>query len=88
MSTYADIYCMDKDGTKARAAFGERLRALRISAGMSQEQLGEAAGLDRTYISSTERGRRNISLNAITKTAAALQKSPAIFFQPKDGAKR
>jgi transcriptional regulator with XRE-family HTH domain len=74
---------MDKDRTKEKAAFGDRLRTLRLSAGLSQEQLGEAADLDRTYISSTERGRRNISLTAITQIASALKISPAAFFEDR-----
>jgi len=79
---------MDTESTKAKVAFGERLRALRLSAGLSQEQLGEAAGLDRTYISSTERGHRNISLTAITQIASALKISPATLFESRDRGER
>lgn len=57
--------------------FGERLRELRLERGFSQEKLGELAGLDRTYISSAERGRRNVTLKAIHKLADALGVSPA-----------
>jgi transcriptional regulator with XRE-family HTH domain len=67
-----------------RLKFGSKLRSLRTAAGLSQEKLGELAGLDRTYISSAERGRRNISLDAITRVAEALQISPADFFDTKD----
>jgi DNA-binding XRE family transcriptional regulator len=64
------------------AAFGARLRALRVQRGLSQEQLSEASGLHRTYVSSVERGARNISLAAMWRLAVALDTTPADFFSP------
>jgi transcriptional regulator with XRE-family HTH domain len=52
--------------------FGNRLREVREKAGISQEKLAELAGLHRTYVSSVERGKRNISLQNIERLAAAL----------------
>lgn len=52
--------------------FGERLRQVRSAQGISQEKLAELAGLHRTYVSSVERGERNISLVNIEKLAQAL----------------
>lgn len=52
--------------------FGKRLRELRSERELSQEKLGELAGLDRTYVSSAEAGRRNVSLKTIYKLAEAL----------------
>ena len=57
--------------------FGERVRAKRIEVGLSQEQLGQKTGLDRTYISGIERGLRNIGLINVHKIAAALDVSAA-----------
>ena len=57
--------------------FGEQLRAARLAIGISQEELGHRAGLDRTYISSCERGKRNISLEAIVRLSKALNLSPS-----------
>jgi transcriptional regulator with XRE-family HTH domain len=52
--------------------FGEQLRRVRTRQGISQERLAELAGLHRTYVSSVERGLRNISLLNIDKLADAL----------------
>jgi len=56
---------------------GRRVRQLRLERGLSQEALGELAGLDRTYISSTESGRRNVTIQTINKLAKALGVAPA-----------
>lgn len=52
--------------------FGTRLREIRLTKGISQERLAELAGLHRTYVSSVERGERNISLENIDRLATAL----------------
>lgn len=62
--------------------FGLQLRALRSERGLSQEQLGLIAGLDRTYISGIERGLRNVSLINIFRIAAALEINASELFRP------
>ncbi|MBO5307402.1 MAG: helix-turn-helix transcriptional regulator [Lentisphaeria bacterium] len=52
--------------------FGDRVRELRISQGLSQEVLAQKSGLHRTYIGGIERGERNVSLENIQKIAKAL----------------
>jgi transcriptional regulator with XRE-family HTH domain len=52
--------------------FGQRMRALRVAKGLSQEEFAANCGLDRTYISGVERGRRNISLKNIEVVAQSL----------------
>lgn len=42
--------------------FGARLRALRTAHGMTQLQVADRFGIDRSYISEVERGRKGISL--------------------------
>ena len=39
---------------------------------MSQQDLAQAADLDRAYLSSVEHGKQNISIGAISKLAKAL----------------
>lgn len=53
--------------------FGQKLRAVRKDKGISQERLAELAGLHRTYVSSVERGERNVSIETIEKLANALK---------------
>ena len=45
--------------------------------GISQEKLAELAGVHRTFVSSVERGERNISLANIVRLARALEVAPA-----------
>ena len=59
---------------------GKRVRELRNSIGISQEELADWADLDRTYITSVECGKRNISIVNIEKLAKALKVSLAEFF--------
>jgi transcriptional regulator with XRE-family HTH domain len=56
-----------------RARFGRRLRALRRKRGLSQEELAFRAGLHRTYVSSVERGERNVALINVERLARALE---------------
>ncbi|MCP2012709.1 MULTISPECIES: helix-turn-helix domain-containing protein [Duganella] len=53
-------------------AFGVVLRALRKEAGLSQEQLGLEAGVERNYVSLIERGINQPSIRVIFKLCAAL----------------
>ncbi|KKU54818.1 transcriptional regulator [Candidatus Amesbacteria bacterium RIFCSPLOWO2_02_FULL_48_11] len=52
--------------------YGERLRQLRKTKGLSQEELAFRSGLHRTYVSDLERGTRNVSLENIEKIAKVL----------------
>lgn len=60
-----------------KVAFGRTLRRRRLACGLSQEVLASLAGLDRTYISSCERGLRNVSLETICRLANALGIGPS-----------
>jgi len=51
------------------SGFGERVKALRKRKGISQEEFDELVGLDRTYISGIEHGRRNPILFALKSIA-------------------
>lgn len=57
--------------------FGMAVRKLRKGKGISQEELADAAGLDRSYVGGIERGERNVALLNILKIAAGLGIPPA-----------
>ena len=59
-------------GAQQSCELGRRVRTLREDLGWSQEDLGEASGLHRTYVGHLERGEINPSLLNILKVAAAL----------------
>ena len=75
---------MDADEAVIKKRFGERLRALRMAAGVSQEGLALICGLDRTYIGGIERGERNVALVNIVRIARGLEVSPQVFFAEAD----
>lgn len=52
--------------------FGNSVRQVRITMGISQEELAHRAGLHRTYVGMIERAERNITLKNIEKIALAL----------------
>lgn len=55
-----------------KIAVGKRIKFLRNEIGISQEELADRAGIDRTYITSVECGKRNISIVNVDKIAKAL----------------
>lgn len=55
-----------------RKAFGLRVRALRTDRDLSQERLGELAGLDRQTIGNWELAATSARLDEMTAVAAAL----------------
>ncbi len=55
---------------------GNNVRNYRKQLGLSQEELGDLAGLDRTYVGGIERGERNVAALNIAKLAKALRVKP------------
>jgi len=69
------------DSSEVTKIFGQRIKQLRLAKGLSQEDLGELCSLDRTYISSLERGHRNVSLKNIASLAKALDVTLSELFE-------
>jgi transcriptional regulator with XRE-family HTH domain len=53
-------------------AFGRWVRLLRVSQDLSQEQLGERAGIERAVISRIEQGKVNTGIATLWQLADAL----------------
>lgn len=51
---------------------GEELRQHRLAAGLSQEQLADKAGIDRTYVSLLERDERIPTVNVLIAVCRAM----------------
>ena len=58
-------------------AFGQRLRMLRMERGLTQQELGERAGMDRTFVGLLERGQRGCNIERLESLASALGVQPA-----------
>jgi transcriptional regulator with XRE-family HTH domain len=52
--------------------FGAALRRLRLAAGMTQEQLGLEAGIQRNFVSLIETGQNQPTISTVVKLARAL----------------
>lgn len=61
---------MEKE--KWRKKIGEKVRQRRESLGMTQVELSERSGLNRTNISKIEGGRYNVSVDLLGRIAEAL----------------
>ena len=66
--------------------FGSKVQHIRLQKGLSQESLAELTDLDRTYISSVERGQRNVSLINIYRLITALNCQPHELFPAQEKA--
>ena len=55
-----------------RKFLGQRLRALRKQHGLSQERLGDRAGLSGKFIGEVERGEKSISVDSLYHVSVAL----------------
>jgi len=53
--------------------FGQVVKSVREKRGTSQEKLAELAGVDRTYVSMIERGKRHPTLEVAKRIADALE---------------
>lgn len=70
---------MNESKQKILYALGYLVKQRRTELGISQEELGLRANLDRTYISGVERGVRNPSLTALVSLADGLGISVSVL---------
>ena len=62
----------DEQKQALRLRMGQRIKALRLMADMSQEQLAERAGLQRSHIGRIEGGKYDVTLSVMQAIAEAL----------------
>ena len=67
--------------SKLIVRFGKRVKELRNSLGITQEELAERAELSKDYIGLIERGLRSPSLQTIQKIATSLKVSILSLFE-------
>jgi len=71
-----------EDGTGIIRIVAETVRRARKAADLSQEDLALEAGVDRTYISQVERGKRNVTIVVLARIAKALKTTPGRLLVP------
>jgi DNA-binding XRE family transcriptional regulator len=69
-------------------SLGEKIRELRLSRRLSQEELAARANVHVTYLSAFECGKRNPSLAIFFSVASALKVSPSELLLPASREKR
>lgn len=79
------------DMEDVRQILATNMRLARIAAGISQEELAHRAGIDRTYVSGIERGKRNPTITVVARFAEALGTTTATLLArdaPAGGGRR
>jgi transcriptional regulator with XRE-family HTH domain len=71
-----------------REVLARNLRTQRQAQGISQEDLADRAGIDRTYISSLERSIYNASIDVVDRLATALGVEAADLLKRPSGRRR
>lgn len=71
---------MSSPADTPQAKFAANVVRMRESRGLTQEQLGWAAGMHQTAIARIEKGDRKPSLDTILKLARGLEVPPAKLF--------
>ena len=63
---------------------GSRLRSARVALGLSQEEVAARAGLNTSYLSQIERGRKAPSLDVFVRLATAVNLTLAELFADRE----
>lgn len=75
---------MPANSQNPRVKFAANVGRIRERRGLTQEQLGWAAGLHQTAVARIESGERRPTLDTILKLAAGLEVPPAELFDGID----
>ena len=55
-----------------KEVIGNNIKRHRIDKNLSHEQLANDSDIDRTYLQSIEKGKRNVSINVLIRLSSAL----------------
>jgi transcriptional regulator with XRE-family HTH domain len=77
----------DRAVRHVRKFLGQRVRTLRKQRGLSQERLGDRAGLSGKFIGEVERGEKSISIDSLYRVSVALE-IPLRELSPASGGPR
>jgi len=66
-----------------RDAVGRRVLHYRYLRNMTQNKLGEVAGIDRGYLSDIENGKRKITIDILDRIAHALNIPASLLLEPE-----
>ena len=66
-------------------AMGRRINSIRTSRHMTQQELANTSGLDRTYISMVEHGKQNLTIGAVLRIADVLGVPIGHLIEPEAG---
>lgn len=71
--------CVERDPNLI--ILGNRIRALRMERGLSQERLAELSDVHRNFIGFIERGERNVGIKTVIAIAQGMDIPPAAIFE-------
>jgi transcriptional regulator with XRE-family HTH domain len=77
LSVQAQTCSPVKPASPELEALGQTIRHLRLTHGLSQEDLAERCEMHRTYIGGIERGERNVGFGNLLKLAEGLDVNPS-----------
>jgi y4mF family transcriptional regulator len=75
-----------QEGPEREHALGDFVRQRRLSAGLTQQQLGELAGVGKRFVVELEGGKATLRLDKVNLVLAAFGKRVGIEDAPRAGA--
>lgn len=75
---------MGDRGGGSRVLVAANVRRLRKAQRLSQEALGDRAGVHRTFVGQVERAEKNVSVDTLDRLAGALEVDTVAFFTRQD----
>ncbi len=63
------------------ALLGANIREIRTVKGISQEDLANSSGVERSHMGKIERGEMNVTVNTLLKLSDSLEVKPEVFFK-------